>query len=123
MQIDSIAANADRIRKVFRAISTLTGLHPDMALQNRELSRDSTAFTDICGGRQTVVSTHDFWTEPKARITGGAIRARCVGLQPVHETQRQLAGRLQGCGPLRFSDSDERRKPVIHLRPVHEGDV
>src|SRR5215212_6082430 len=123
MQVDSIAANADRIRKVFRAISTSTGLHPHMALQNRELSHDSTAFTYVCGGRQAVLGTQDFWTEPKARITGIAVGVRCVSLQPVHETQRQLAGRVQGCGSLPCSNSDEWRSPVIHLRPVHQGDI
>lgn len=51
VKIDSVAADADGVRKSLGAISAWTGLHTYMGFQDRELSRDPAAFPDVRGCR------------------------------------------------------------------------
>jgi hypothetical protein len=64
MQIDSIGADTDDIRKVLCPIGSRTGLHPYVSLQDSKLSGDSAAFAHVRRSRQTILSTEQLWTQP-----------------------------------------------------------
>ena len=130
MQVDAVAADADRVRKHFRrefagllAEFLRAGLGADVVLGHREHRLDSAALPDVRGHREAVVRAHDLRTQLQPLPPSLAVRPRRVGLHPVKQRKTEILGPLQvpfGGFAVVAVDVAE---PVIVLRPVHETDI
>src|SRR5438128_1464069 len=122
MQIDAVGTDADAVLEMLRSVDACARRDADMLLQYREFGADAVAFAEIGLLGEAVFGAEHVAAEPQ---TGIAVAAgmRRLGLQPIEEGEREAACLVERGARGRLGYAHRGLQPVIHLRPVRDGDI
>ena len=130
VQVDAVAADADRIRILERRDArrgasrfSCSRLRAAMLLEHGRHGPDAPRLAHIGVLGDAIFGADDVAAEPEFAPAGLAVRAWGLGLEPVEQRQAQLLRRIDMAAPVLVGDPDEIAAHVIVLRPVHRREI